>query len=301
MNENVKVSIVLATYRRDKELIRALNSLITLNYKNFEVILVDDNDDEEWNKKVCNILDEFKENNSTIDISYIANHPNKGSAKARNEGIKKSTGEYICFLDDDDIYLPARINNQLFPMIENDADYSITDLALYDEHDKLVEKRNRTYITETSKDHLLKYHFLYHMTGTDCLMFKKDYLFNIGMFDPIDVGDEFYLMTKAIDNNGKFIYVPVCDVKAYIHTGTIGLSNGEGKILGENSLFEYKKQFFDRLSKNQVNYIKTRHFIVLAYAYLKMKSFFKCFVNLIKAFFISPKHFLNVWKMHRIK
>lgn len=44
----------------------------------------------------------------------------------------------------------------------------------------------------------MKYHLLYHMTGTDTLMFKGEYLRRIGGFPTIDVGDEFYLMEQAI-------------------------------------------------------------------------------------------------------
>lgn len=46
------VSIIVATYRRDKSLINALESLVKQTYKNIEIIIVDDNADDEWNIKV---------------------------------------------------------------------------------------------------------------------------------------------------------------------------------------------------------------------------------------------------------
>lgn len=276
------VSIIVATYRRSEELERALESIVTQTYKNFEVVLVDDNDDKTWNETVELIVKKIKEKHPEIQITTIRNHPNMGSAITRNIGINAARGEYICFLDDDDIYMPCRLVNQLKPMISMDADYGITDLALYNEKDKLVDMRKRDYIKSNSKEDLLKYHLMYHMTGTDTLMFKREYLAKIGCFDSIDIGDEFYLMAKAIENEGKFLYVPTCDVKAYVHNSG-SLSSGKGKILGENRLYEYKKNFFEKLSSKDIKYIKVRHHLVLSLACLKNKKIISFFIQSIKA------------------
>lgn len=272
INQKPLVSIVVATYRRDKDLVRALDSIANLNYTNYEVVLIDDNDDVIWNDKVEQIVNDFSLLHSDICVKYFANHPNQGSAKTRNFGIDMSEGEYVCFLDDDDLYLPKRICNQLYPMIEVNADYSITDLALYYEKDKLIEVRKRDYIKETTSDKLFQYHLMYHMTGTDTLMFRKDYLEKIGKFDPIDVGDEFYLMSKAILGAGKFIYVATCDIKAYVHSAGGGISSGEAKIDGENRLYEYKTQYFDKFENKVIKYIKMRHHMVIGKAYAKKRN-----------------------------
>ena len=253
------------------------------------------------NEKVKKVVDEFRGLNENICIKYIANHRNLGSAKTRNIGIDMAAGEYVCFLDDDDIYLPERIANQLEPMMEVDADYSITDLALYNEKDKLVEVRKRDYIEETTSEKLFQYHLMYHMTGTDTLMFKKEYLNKIDKFDPIDVGDEFYLMSKAILEGGRFLYAPVCDMKAYIHSAGGGLSSGDAKIDGENQLYEYKKKYFAKLPKSVKKYITVRHYIVLAYANLKSKQYLKCLKNLIIAFLNSAKISFELYRTHRSK
>ena len=95
----MKVSIIVPTYRRDVALENALNSLATQIFKDFEIILVDDNDTPEWNDKVRNVIAEFSKANPEISIKHIENHPNLGSAKARNAGIDAAKGEYVTFLD----------------------------------------------------------------------------------------------------------------------------------------------------------------------------------------------------------
>lgn len=283
MNQ-LMVSVVLATYRREEPLKKALQSLKVQNYENYEVIVVDDNDDPQWNETVRRVVGE-----ADFPVCLIENHPNLGSAKARNAGIEAARGEYITFLDDDDLYLPEKISKQVVTMMECGADYCITDLELFSENDKLTERRVRNYIVSTEPEQLLKYHLMYHMTGTDTLMFRAEYLRAIGGFPPIDVGDEFYLMTRAIIGGGRFCYLSGCDVKACVHMGEDGgLSSGESKIRGENELHEYKKQFFSALDAKSKRYIKMRHHAVLAFAGLRMRKLGFVLKNGLVSFLNSP-------------
>ena len=293
VNKFPLVSIIVATYRRDDSLKFAIQSLMNQSYKNIEVIIIDDNADNYWNKKVENVYNEFK---SDKRLRYIKNDGNLGSAKTRNVGIYSSKGEYVSFLDDDDIYLPKKIENQVNKMIKMNADYSITNLTLYYENEEaVVEVRNRDFLIDCDPKDLLKLHLMYHLTGTDTMMFKRDYLVKIGGFDPIDVGDEFYLMHKAILANGKFLYIPESNVNAYIHRGEGGLSSGKGKIDGENKLFRFKEDYFDILSKKDVKFIKMRHYAVLAFAYyrLNMKSTFIKYALI--SFIQSPMQCLDLF------
>lgn len=265
------VSVIVATYRRDECLKRALKSLAMQTFSDFEIVLVDDNDDQEWNCKVAQIVDEFKSEHPTVALVYIQNHPNLGSAKTRNKGIDAAQGDYITFLDDDDLYMPEKISAQYSFMDEQVLDFSITDLDLYYDDETLSEHRTREYIKKTDCASLTRYHMMYHLTGTDSMMFTKEYLEKIDGFAPIDVGDEFYLMERAICGRGKFGYLNRCDIKAYVHRGEGGLSSGQVKIDGENRLFEYKQKYFSQLDKKSVRYIKMRHHAVLAFAYARMK------------------------------
>lgn len=141
----------------------------------------------------------------------------------------------------------------------------------------------------------MRYHLLYHMTGTDTLIFKTEYLKKIGGFPGIDVGDEFYLMKEAILGGGKCAYFPNCYVKAYVHTGeTAGLSSGQGKIDGENALHKEKKKYFDFLSKKDIRYVEMRHFAVLAFAELRRRGFIRFILYSLQAFFVAPIEFFKL-------
>ena len=290
------VSVVVATYRREKELQVALASLAQQTYECVEIVVVDDNAQREWNEKVSTVVSQIQRNYPHINLNYIVNESNQGSAKTRNIGIDQSIGEYITFLDDDDVYFPNKVENQVAFMEEGELDYSVTDINLYDENDKLIDRRSRGYIKDTSKQSLIKYHLKYHITSPDTMMFRKSYLVGIGKFAPIDVGDDYYLMQRAIEGDGKFGYLPSSDVKAYVHTGEGGLSSGDGKIKGENALYEYKKAYFDQLTSKDIRYIKVRHYAVIAYADVRRRRYLGFALNAMKSFIISPIDFFSLLK-----
>lgn len=297
-NQNVpKVSVIIATYQRDAQLERAVLSVINQRYSNFEVIVVSDNADIFWNNEVKRIINKVNLSYKDTVIKIFYNEKNIGPAKTRNVGIEHSTGEYVTFLDDDDIYLPNKILRQVIPMKESGTDFSVTNLDLYNEDGRFLERRRRKSIDKyINENKLLDYHLTHHLTGTDTIMFKREYLLEIGCFGEIDFGDEFYLMEKAIVNKGKFIYINSTEVIATVYYNSNNLSSGLQKIKGEKSLFEYKKKYFKNLSRKDLNYIKARHHAVIAYAYLRMKKYFGFIINSSRAFCISPVASIKIFK-----
>ncbi len=293
-NDRPLVSVVVASYRREQELQRALASIEKQTYPRLEAVVVDDSGEEAYNRKTAEVVETFRAS-VTFPVVLVTNPTNQGSAAARNRGVREANGEYITFLDDDDVYLPEKVACQLEAMQKEQADYGLTDLHLYNERDKLTDKRIHGYIESKDPKDLIRYHLMYHMTGTDCLMFKKDYFLKIGGFPGINVGDEFYLMSNAIQGGGKLSYLPDCHVKAYVHTGEAGgLSSGQGKIDGENALFEHKKTFFEQLTRKQRRYIVMRHYAVLAFAYYRMNKKSRAVVNALKAVTAAPCMFCGM-------
>ena len=117
MNENLKVSTIITTYRRADMLKRAIDSVLNQTYSNIEVIVVDDNDEKSEDRKNTEEIMTSYANNPKV--KYIKHKGNMNGAAARNTGIKNSTGEIVCFLDDDDWYLETKIEKQLEFLCKN--------------------------------------------------------------------------------------------------------------------------------------------------------------------------------------
>lgn len=111
------VSIIIPTYKSNSSLKIAIDSVLNQSYKNIEVIVVDDNDPStEYRKSTESIMNTYSEN---VNVIYIRHDKNKNGAAARNTGFIHSTGEYIGFLDDDDIFLESKIEKQVAFMEKN--------------------------------------------------------------------------------------------------------------------------------------------------------------------------------------
>lgn len=115
------VTVIIPTYKRADLLKEAINSVIKQTYKNIEIIVVDDNDP----KSVYRKRTEKKINNyfNYENIMYIKHSKNKNGSAARNTGIKNSNGKYIAFLDDDDEFLPNKIEKQINLLKNSSKEY----------------------------------------------------------------------------------------------------------------------------------------------------------------------------------
>ncbi|RYM34013.1 glycosyltransferase [Brumimicrobium glaciale] len=111
VENNGLVTVIIPTHGRSTNLSNALNSIVSQSYEKIEIIVVDDNPANSLIKKeTAKIVQEFQ---SKHLIKYISHEKNLNGAAARNTGFLHSSGEYICFLDDDDIYLTEKIKKSL--------------------------------------------------------------------------------------------------------------------------------------------------------------------------------------------
>lgn len=90
------ISIIVPVYKVEKYLNSCINSILAQTYENIEIILVDDGSPDQC-PQICN---EYKKKDSRIKVIH---QKNMGLSAARNTGIKNSNGEWICFIDSDDI------------------------------------------------------------------------------------------------------------------------------------------------------------------------------------------------------
>lgn len=105
-----RVSVIIPTYQRPQRVINAVQSVLQQTYPHVEIIVVDDNHEgSHYRKETEKLVAPF----IAQGVKYIAHKENRNGAAARNTGISNATGEFICFLDDDDSYFPEKIVKQV--------------------------------------------------------------------------------------------------------------------------------------------------------------------------------------------
>ena len=234
------VSVVIPTYKRNDTLLRAIDSVYSQTYKNLEVIVVDDNAE----------FPEIREANEKNLIKYpnvvlIKNEKNLGGGLSRNAGIKVASGEYIAFLDDDDEYLPEKIEKQLDLMIEKKSD-NIAVIYCYAEMIN-VDGSVYTYINDNEGVALLE-NIEHCLAPTSFWLCDKEKLLSVGAFENISSRQDASLLMKLLVKGYSVYRVPETLLKYYWHNSVSGISGSSLKSV--NAEVQYRNTFL-KLAKEQ--------------------------------------------------
>ncbi|NJD98741.1 glycosyltransferase [Thermococcus sp. LS1] len=165
------VSIVIPTYNRNKLLTRAIESVLSQGFDDFEVLVIDG--------ARSNSTRELVRSYGDGRLRYIPQR-GKGIADARNLGVKKARGEYIAFLDDDDQWLPEKLELQMELFRSIPSTYGL----IYTAFNYYYLERNKILGTKKPKArgnvyrHLLKD----NITGTSTIMVRRECFKRAGLF-----------------------------------------------------------------------------------------------------------------------
>ena len=121
-------SIIIPTFNREKEISRAIESVLNQTFKDFEILVID-------NASSDNTVNEIKEFNDSR-IKLFCNSSNLERCASRNIGINNSKGNYICFLDSDDYYLENHLKEfkENIDKSGNETDMFISNCRIYYEN-----------------------------------------------------------------------------------------------------------------------------------------------------------------------
>lgn len=122
------VSIIMPSWNTGKFIGESIQSVLNQTYKNWELIIVDDCSTDNTDEIVASFNDER--------IRFFRNDKNSGAALTRNRAIRKARGEWVAFLDSDDLWMPKKLEKQIAFMKENGYTFSFTEYEKIDEESK---------------------------------------------------------------------------------------------------------------------------------------------------------------------
>jgi len=128
------ISIIIPFYKKKAFFLKTVKSVLNQSYKNYEIILIYDDISKDDLKFVKKILLKIKKK------KIIVNKKNLGAGHSRNVGIKIAKGNFIAFLDADDIWHKDKLKEQLTFMRKNKINFSYTDYIIIDENGKNIKK-----------------------------------------------------------------------------------------------------------------------------------------------------------------
>ena len=166
-NDKIKISVIVPIYNASKYLSKCISSIINQSYKNLEIILVNDGSTDNSGT----ICDDYKKMDNRI---IVIHKENKGVSLARNSGIKKASGEYICFIDADDIVHPDYIK-KMVKYLDNDT---LTACLIKDFKNDVIYYDTERELIKVDKNHFIDLCEPHILNTPCCKLYKLDIIKN---------------------------------------------------------------------------------------------------------------------------
>lgn len=283
----MKVSVIVPTYNRAHIITEAIDSILNQTFKDFELIIVDNYSSDNTESVVKSYSDKR--------IRYFKNQNNGLVSINRNYGIKKSCGEYIAFLDDDDLWLPEKLEKQVELLdLNKELGLVYSDIYIIGSNGDLRENTYFHRIKPTrgnAFNELLQGNFIPMLT----VVIRREVLDKVGGFNPrYKICQDYDLWLRIAEHYPvDFIEDPLAKYRVHSESSSqknTALSYREGLQIIEywlNRNPELKKELgpLFRLRKG-LAYCRLASYN--AYKYRNRKAT-KEFVNLLK-YFLLPRH-----------
>lgn len=252
----MKVSVIIPFYGNPEWLKEAINSAIEQDYGVFEILVIDDGSPYDITKLETYYDKKLKANDQQPAIRFI-HQEHAGVSAARNKGIRLTQGDYIAFLDADDIWLPDKLSMQIPFMEKNGYSWSHTGFLYWNYTDNKVSSRH----TDISRNH-------------DDVSLKSFTGFRVGMMTVV-------IAKKVFQEHPEIRFdesLAICEdsdlfrqIAQHYPLGLIDRPLVKIRLTGHNT----RLQIYKRFLAGEANYRKTKegHW---PYANIPKHSFIRC-------------------------
>jgi glycosyltransferase involved in cell wall biosynthesis len=257
INKQPLVSVIIPTHNRAEMLNRAVNSVLTQTMKDFELIVVSDGSTDNTQEVMEKIKDQR--------VCFLKRESEKGAAAARNTGIQASRGKYVAFLDDDDEWLPTKLERQILVIQNAQREVGL----VY----HWMEYTRDGCVLETRKPTLRGYIFpemldKQAITNSSTLLIKRKVLDIVHGFDERLWRGNDADFIQRITKHFHVDYVPEVLCKVYVgHNDRISINNKQGM---RNNLVRLKI-WLEKFESDFAKYPEKKAKILLGIARIHMK------------------------------
>jgi len=182
-NSFPKVSVIIPTYNRAWCVAQAITSVLKQTYTDFELIVVDDGSTDE----TPDVLREITKNCKNV---RCFRQDNKGASAARNLGIAKSRGEYITFLDSDDLWKKKKLEEQVSCALQNSEH-----LVFYTDE---IWIRNGGFVNPMKK-HAKHSGWIFQKCLPLCIISPSSVFMHASVFSTVGLFDEEFVVCEDYD------------------------------------------------------------------------------------------------------
>lgn len=269
MNKKELISVIIPTRNRVNLLKQAVDSVLTQTHENLELIIVDEASTDETREYLKTINDSR--------VHFIYHEEPKGGNTARNNGLAKAEGDFIAFLDDDDIWAKRKLQVQYNAMLEHDdvGMVSCNNLVINTDND-IVRQSSRGYnIKYNNKVALKKIMIGNFMGGASFPLIRRDCLEEVNGFqEHLKSAQETNLYLRII-SNGHAVFMCGDPLLLYrVHSQNRITDSYKPKLKGLEQLYYYKKNYcFEDVSQDLIDKVTFEHLNKISKVYMQHKKY----------------------------
>lgn len=268
------VTVIITTYKRQMDILkRAVNSVVAQTYKDIQLIIV--NDYPAYKNIIESALKDY-------DVEIVHNENNRGACYSRNVGIQLARGEYIAYLDDDDEWMPTKIENQLSAIKDEYDMVYCQGKGIYPSGDEI----NLDFIMDCGDNPLKKILSGNCFGGCSYPLIKTSVLKILGGFDEDFKSSQDHELWIRIAEQYKIRYLDEQLVKYYISDCSI-TGNYKNRVQGYNHILSKHKKLIKKYPCASVHL-----FYQYMEVFLKLHKFKYVVHYFLKSFIIFP---VNLW------
>lgn len=222
------ISVVIPTFNRANRLLNAIDSVKNQCFRPVEIVVVDDGSSD----NTSDVLSAWtnKNQSETLRVSYFT-QSNSGAPAARNFGWKESRGDYIHFLDSDDILLPGCLKMKLNALVRNNASYAYGYSRIKDEFGHTIGMHGHDITRTAVSAYIIPYSF-----NTSGPLLRRSVLESLGGWNERLVGcQEIELFFRLKKDFGRGVCLPLVLHQVNKHTED-SISQRATKLHGEAAL-----------------------------------------------------------------
>lgn len=192
------ISVIIPMYNAESHIERCLNSVIKQTYSKLEIILINDGSTDQS----LNICQELQKEDKRI---RIINQENKGASIARLEGIKQAKGEYLSFVDSDDLIELDYIELLVYTIEKHHTSIAACNMVKHqaNESPKIIRNNHSRIL---NKEELHKRFFNYEFWGFWGKIYKKDVFENI-YFPKATINEDYVVMAQLFNKYKHIAYI----------------------------------------------------------------------------------------------
>ncbi len=251
------ISIIIPVYNSEKTLQRAVYSTCKQNVT-CEIIIINDCSSDK-SLEVANTLSTEFSNLSVINLDT-----NGGASKARNKGIAQAKGEYIAFLDADDVWLPFKLEKQLDVMLKNPQCTLVSCDSLQISPKGTVLRRAHVYKPPVNGPDAWKTLLSYNFTPTPSILTKTSLVRKLGGFDETLKISEDLDLWISLAKHGDVIVLPDVYVHYFDYSNSLMKRDIYQSFLPTLTMIEKHMKNEPRLSEQERRKIMAQRYFNIA-------------------------------------